>query len=62
MRPTGDHDRRAANNPIDTVTVTIGGKAPTHVARTGSIQSAIDAAQPGDLLMVEPRRHTRNFC
>src|SRR5205807_4193522 len=32
---------------IDTVTVTIGGKAPTHVAPTDSVQAAIDAAKPG---------------
>lgn len=42
----------AANgqHSIDAVTVAIGGKAPTHV--TGTIQSAIDAAEPGDLIMV----------
>ena len=39
---------------IDTVTVTIGGKAPTHVPASGSIQSAIDAASPGDLIIVDP--------
>jgi hypothetical protein len=39
---------------IDTVTVTIGGKAPTHVAPTASIQAAIDAAHPGDMLMIDP--------
>ncbi len=39
---------------IDTVTVTIGGKAPTHVSANQSIQSAIDAAAPGDLLIVDP--------
>jgi len=39
---------------IDTVNVTIGGKAPTHVAASGTIQTAIDAAQPGDLLMIDP--------
>ena len=39
---------------IDTVTVTFGGKAPTHVAATASIQAAIDAAKPGDLLMIDP--------
>ncbi|HYM05341.1 MAG TPA: DUF1565 domain-containing protein [Terriglobales bacterium] len=39
---------------IDTVTVTIGGKAPTHVNAPGSIQSAIDAAAPGDLIIVDP--------
>ena len=39
---------------IDTVTVTIGGKAPTHVSSTQTIQSAIDAAAPGDLIIVDP--------
>jgi hypothetical protein len=39
---------------IDTVNVTIGGSAPTHVPASGSIQSAIDAARPGDLIMVDP--------
>jgi hypothetical protein len=39
---------------VDTVTVTIGGKAPTHVPATGSIQAAIDAAAPGDMLMIDP--------
>jgi hypothetical protein len=39
---------------IDTVTVTIGGKAPTRLAAGQTIQSAIDAAQPGDLLIVPP--------
>ena len=39
---------------IDTITVTIGGKAPAHVAASASIQSAIDAAAPGDLIIVDP--------
>ena len=39
---------------IDTVTVTIGGKAPHHVLATDSIQAAIDAARPGDMLMIDP--------
>jgi len=39
---------------IDAVTVTIGGKAPTHVLASSTIQSAIDAAAPGDLLIVDP--------
>ena len=39
---------------IDTVTVTIGGRAPTHVAASGSIQTAIDQAAPGDLIIVDP--------
>jgi hypothetical protein len=44
----------AGRQSIDTVTVTIGGKPPTHVASTGSIQDAIDAASPGDLIMIDP--------
>jgi len=39
---------------IDTVTVTIGGKAPVHVPASGTIQGAIDAAAPGDLIIVDP--------
>ena len=39
---------------IDTVTVTIGGKTPTHVVASASIQAAIDAAAPGDLIIVDP--------
>jgi hypothetical protein len=39
---------------IDAVTVTIGGKPPVHIAPTDSIQTAIDAASPGDLLIVDP--------
>src|SRR2546430_9334219 len=52
---------------IDAVTVTIGGKAPTHVTATGansstcttgssytSIQPAIDCASPGDMIMIDP--------
>jgi hypothetical protein len=39
---------------IDTVNITIGGKAPTHVNASGSIQQAIDAAAPGDLIIVDP--------
>ena len=39
---------------IDTVTVTVGGKAPTHVLASKSIQAAIDAAKPGDLIIVDP--------
>jgi hypothetical protein len=39
---------------IDAVTVTIGGKAPTHVLASGSIQTAIDTAAPGDLIIVDP--------
>jgi hypothetical protein len=47
---------------IDSVTVTIGGKAPTYVSSnapltptgSGAIQQAIDAAEPGDLIMIPP--------
>jgi len=39
---------------IDTVTVTIGGTTPKHVPASGTIQSAIDAASPGDLIIVDP--------
>jgi len=39
---------------IDTVTVTIGGKPPHHVTATQSIQAEIDAAAPGDLIIVDP--------
>jgi hypothetical protein len=47
---------------VDTVTVTIGGKAPTYVTNnapltpsgSGAIQQAIDAAEPGDLIMIPP--------
>jgi hypothetical protein len=39
---------------IDSVTVTIGGKTPTHVDASSTIQSAIDAAAPGDLIIVDP--------
>ncbi len=42
---------------IDTVTVTIGGKAPTHIAAGDSIQAAIDNATAGDLLIVDPAVH-----
>jgi hypothetical protein len=43
---------------IDTVTVTVGGKAPSYIngenASNNAIQSAIDTATPGDLIMVGP--------
>ncbi|HEX4066537.1 MAG TPA: choice-of-anchor D domain-containing protein [Acidobacteriaceae bacterium] len=47
---------------IDAVNVTVGGKPPVYVkgstplspSGTGSIQAAIDGAQPGDLIMVPP--------
>ena len=42
------------NASIDTVTVTIGGKPPKHVAAASTIQGAIDAAAPGDLIIVDP--------
>jgi len=39
---------------VDAVTVTVRGKTPTHVAASASIQAAIDAAAPGDLIIVDP--------
>jgi hypothetical protein len=50
---------KAANGQvsIDAVTVTIGGKAPLRVGAAQTyktIQSAIDAAAPGDLILVSP--------
>ncbi len=44
----------AGKQSIDTVTVTVGGKAPTVLAAGQTIQSAIDAAAPGDLIIVPP--------
>jgi len=46
----GDNGKQS----VDTVTVTIGGKTPSRVLSDGSIQSAIDAAAPGDLIIVNP--------
>ena len=39
---------------IDTVTVTIGGKKPSVLAGGQTIQSALDAATPGDMIIVPP--------
>jgi len=39
---------------VDSVTVTIGGKQPKHVNASSTIQSAIDGAAPGDLIIVDP--------
>jgi hypothetical protein len=43
---------------IDTVTVTVGGKAPTYIngenGSSNAIQSALDSATPGDLIIVGP--------
>ena len=38
---------------IDTVTVTIEAKAPTRVSAGQTIQAAVDAANPGDLILVD---------
>jgi hypothetical protein len=43
---------------IDTVNVTIGGKTPKHVSAASSVQGAIDAAAPGDLIIVDPTCNT----
>jgi len=42
----------AGKQSIDTVTVTIGGSKPTVLAAGQTIQSAIDAANPGDMIIV----------
>jgi len=39
---------------VDTVTVTVGGKQPTVLGSGQTIQSAIDAAAPGDMIIVPP--------
>jgi hypothetical protein len=39
---------------IDAVTVTIGGKTPTVLSTGQTVQSAIDAALPGDMIIVPP--------
>jgi hypothetical protein len=46
----GDNGKQS----IDTVTVTIGGKQPTVLAAGQTIQSAIDGAKPGDMIIVPP--------
>ncbi|WP_244617332.1 choice-of-anchor Q domain-containing protein [Sulfurimicrobium lacus] len=58
---------------IDTVTVTIGGKAPTYVTPTSTsittfghiqpnpLQTAIDRAVPGDLIIVGPGTYKENL-
>jgi len=46
----GDNGKQS----VDTVTVTIGGKAPTRITAGNTIQAAIDAAAPGDLIIVGP--------
>jgi len=52
--PAGSPAGTIGKQSVDTVTVTVGGKAPTHVAASQTIQNAIDAALPGDLLIVDP--------
>jgi hypothetical protein len=42
---------------VDAVNVTVGGSKPKHVLAAGTIQAAIDAANPGDLIMVDPGVH-----
>ncbi len=42
---------------VDAVTVTIGGKAPIRLLAGQSIQAAIDAAAPGDLIIVPPGKY-----
>jgi len=47
---TADNGKKS----IDTVTLTVGGKAPTRLSAGVSIQHAIDVASPGDLIIVPP--------
>jgi uncharacterized repeat protein (TIGR01451 family) len=42
----------AGKTSVDTVTVTVGGKTPTVLSAGQTIQSAIDAAKPGDMIIV----------
>jgi hypothetical protein len=44
----------AGKQSVDTVTVTVGGKKPTVMAAGKTIQSYIDAANPGDMIIVPP--------
>jgi Bacterial Ig domain len=39
---------------VDTVTVTVGGKTPTLLASGQTIQSAINTAKPGDMILIPP--------
>jgi IPT/TIG domain len=43
---------------VDAVTITIGGKMPTVVSAGQTIQSVIDAAAPGDMIIVPPGTFT----
>jgi len=58
--PTGQLTVTRGDNGRSTivgVTVTVGGPAPITVPPGGSIQAAIDSADPGDLIMVTPGRY-----
>ena len=39
---------------VDTVMVTVGGKTPTLMPAGNTVQSAIDSATPGDLIVIPP--------
>jgi len=62
LRPAGHHDHDGKRS-IDAVTVTVAGKSPSYVngenAAGNALQLAINAASPGDLVIVGPARYAR---
>ena len=52
----------AGQSTVDSVTVTVGGKRPTYIAKENAagtaVQQAIDAASPGDEIVIGPGTYT----